>query len=125
MVLVLAEHESKITESLVAMMNHTLGMNLTVNEMNQQFRTMHMFGSETKKMILDQIPESIQHLVKLEKQSNNKQDYHDNLAFQARIVMDVIGRWALNLMGSSAEKREQLIRYIDGIEMYIENSYED
>lgn len=28
-------------------------------------------------------------------------------------------------VGSSAEKREQLIRYIDGIEMYIEDSYAD
>lgn len=120
MVLNLAEYESQITDRLVDMMNSSLGVNLRLEEMKQNFCIIRFFKSGTEGDFLKQVPESIKFLVKIERQLNKQMDYHEGVAFQLRIVMDVIGRWALELMGSSVDKREQLIEFIDRIEMYIE-----
>ena len=119
-VLNLVEYEAQITDRLADMMNSTLGMNLSVEEMKQTFYTISLFESVKKDAFLKQIPESVKFLAEVDRQLTKPKDYHDGLAFQLRIMIDVIGRWALDLMESSVDKRKQMIEFIDGIELYLE-----
>ena len=116
----LVEYEAQITDRLADMMNSTLGMNLSVEEMKQTFYTISLFESVKKDAFLKQIPESVKFLAEVDRQLTKPKDYHDGLAFQLRIMIDVIGRWALDLMESSVDKRKQMIEFIDGIELYLE-----
>jgi hypothetical protein len=120
MVLDLVEYESQITDRLVDMMNGTLRMNLSVEEMKQTFYTISFFKSENKDVFLNQIPESIKFLAEVDRLSRKQMDYHDGLAFQLRIILDIIGRWALDMIGSSVDKQEHLIEFIDRIELHLE-----
>ena len=120
MVLDLVDYESQITDRLVDMMNSTLRMNLSVDEMKHTFCTICFFKSENKDVFSKQVPESIKFLAEVDRLSRKQMDYHDGLAFQLRIILDIIGRWALDLIGSSVDKQEHLIEFIDRIELYLE-----
>lgn len=120
MIILLVDSDSQINSSLVNLLNRTLGLELSISDLNRYFFMINAFGKTTKETMAAKVPEGIRFLSAVEGKMAKQVDYHDGVTYEMRIVMYVIGNWAVELINGTQDQLNRLNTYIDTIDLYIE-----